>query len=306
MTLLRWPGSKADDAARIADILTMVPLVEGARFFEPFLGAGHVAQQLLKPTGLQRRLAATKIASFRLSDSTFPLIAAWEAARMFPSRTADVLIAAYGAGGVRDLKVAEHIFDRAVTQRWLRPPEARAASWAPPDVVLPAAWLLFVINTCFNGLYRVDQTGAFNAPFGKRQPNLDEIVIRLHAFSELLAGQPVELSCADFELAVADAKHGDLVYLDPPYTPKSKTSSFAGYTGDGFGELDRDRLARTFNQLVERGCRVALSDADVPEVRARYGEHHLIPLSENRAVAARSSSRAPTPTLLIVPKRMAP
>lgn len=303
MTLLRWPGSKADDAERIAKMLADNARTHAhrkIRYFEPFLGAGHVWKAIAADAWV-----SLNALEYRLSDSTFPLIAAWEAARMFPRRTCDVLLAAYGAGGVRDLKVAEHIFDRAVTQRWLRPPEARAASWAPPDIVLPAAWLLYVINTCFNGLYRVDQTGAFNAPFGKRQPNLDEIVLRIHAFSELLAGKPVELSCADFELAVADAKEGDLVYLDPPYTPKSKTSSFAGYTGDGFGELDRDRLARTFNLLVERGCFVALSDADVPEVRARYGEHHLIPLSETRAVAARSSSRAPTPTLLIVPKRMA-
>lgn len=304
MTLLKWPGSKAEDAPYIANILT--PPEKGARYFEPFLGAGHVAQRLFAMHH------ENEIRSFHLSDATFPLIAAWEAARRFPRNTVEVLIAAYGAGtfaksnGGRDLAAAKQIFDSAITQRWLRPRESKAASWAPPNVVLPAAWLLYVINTCFNGLYRVDQAGAFNAPFGKRAPDLDEIAIRLHTFSNKLVGLPIELSCIDFELAVADAGSGDLVYFDPPYTPKSRTASFTGYTGDGFGDLDRGRLGRVFNRLVTRGCRVALSDADVPEVRERYAEHHFISLSERRSIAAKSASRAATSTVLIVPKWMAP
>lgn len=268
------------------------------RYYEPFLGAGHVAQQLFG----RRRI----IASFHLSDATYPLIAAWEAARRFPGRTADALIAVYGTGLVGDLRVSQHIFDSATNMRWLRPRESNAARWAPPDVVLPATWLLYVINTCFNGLYRVDQAGRFNAPFGKRNPNLDEIVLRLRKFADTLVGCPIELACIDFELATADAREGDLVYFDPPYTPKSKTASFAGYTGDGFGELDRGRMARVFDRLAERGCRVALSDADVPEVRERYADHHFISLSERRAIAAKSTSRSATPTVLIVPKWMAP
>lgn len=144
----------------------------------------------------------------------------------------------------------------------------------PPYVM--AAWLIYMNKTCFNGLYRVNQKGEFNVSFGDyANPKiLDEENLR--ACSRAL--QDVELYDSDFEAPinlgskVGDIECGDLVYLDPPYVPVSKTASFTGYTCDGFSETDQRRLADEAHLLKSRGVHVVLTNSDAPLVRELYPE----------------------------------
>lgn len=46
----------------------------------------------------------------------------------------------------------------------------------------------------------------------------------------------------DFEMVLETAKKGEFIYLDPPYDPVSITSSFTGYSLDGFNREDQERL----------------------------------------------------------------
>lgn len=123
-----------------------------------------------------------------------------------------------------------------------------------------AARLIYINKTCFNGLYRVNSKGQFNVSIGKfvKPPMIcDEVNLR--ACSEALQG--VELMAVDFRDSLKGAAPDDLVYCDPPFLPASKTSSFVGYTSEGFGPVDHLELAAKLARLRREGVRVMLSNA---------------------------------------------
>lgn len=63
------------------------------------------------------------------------------------------------------------------------------------------------------------------------------------------------------------------MYFDPPYVPMSATASFTHYTGQTFGPDDQRRLARLFDELMERGVYVMLSNSHTPLSRELYAAH---------------------------------
>src|SRR5579864_3453451 len=129
-------------------------------------------------------------------------------------------------------------------------------NWLPSTPVESAARLIFLNKTCYNGLYRVNSRGEFNVPFGryKKPKILDAQNVR--AISKTLKDTNAQLRSSDYKSALSSCGKNDFVYLDPPYQPKSKTSSFTDYAPGGFSEVDQRELAEEFERLVERGCKV--------------------------------------------------
>lgn len=121
---------------------------------------------------------------------------------------------------------------------------------------------IFLNRTCYNGLYRLNRKGQFNAPFGFYQNPLICDPDNLRAVSHAL--QDVELAQGDFADVLARTEPGDLVYFDPPYVPVSATASFTHYTGQSFGEPEQRRLADLFFALADRGVNVMLSNSRTP------------------------------------------
>jgi DNA adenine methylase len=131
-----------------------------------------------------------------------------------------------------------------------------------------AARTIFLNRTCYNGLYRLNRKGQFNAPFGHYKNPLICDPENLRAVSRAL--QDVELAVGDFGDVLGRAEPGDFVYFDPPYVPVSATASFTHYTGQTFGENEQRRLAKTFFELVERGVSVMLSNSRTPLAESLY------------------------------------
>lgn len=127
---------------------------------------------------------------------------------------------------------------------------------------------IFVNRTCYNGLYRLNRKGQFNAPFGHYKNPLICDPENLRAVSRALTH--VELRNGDFADVLTQAEPGDLVYFDPPYVPVSATASFTHYTGQTFGEAAQRRLAEVFFALAERGVFAMLSNSYTPLVRELY------------------------------------
>ncbi|MFH0900057.1 MAG: DNA adenine methylase [Pseudomonadota bacterium] len=115
-----------------------------------------------------------------------------------------------------------------------------------------ARW--FVLNRlAFNGLWRFNRKGGFNAPYGGderagRIPKGHEIVAAGMAFAN------AKLTAGDFEATLVRAKvrASDLVVLDPPYTRESYT----GYTGAGFNTKDHERLLLAAVDCARKGAAV--------------------------------------------------
>lgn len=135
-----------------------------------------------------------------------------------------------------------------------------------------AARTIFLNKAGFNGLYRVNRQGRFNSPWCKnpRVKVCDEENLTL--CSELVRTTKTAVECLDFEAAEHLVGPGALVYLDPPYLPRSRTSCFGAFTADKFTREDHGRLARFAARLVERGCHVVVSESDDEEVASLYRE----------------------------------
>jgi len=87
-------------------------------------------------------------------------------------------------------------------------------------------------KTCFNGLYRVNNAGEFNSPFGNyRNPNIVNAPV-LRAVSAYFNSADIRMTTMDYAEVLKNVPRGAFVYLDPPYDPVSETASFTGYSVD--------------------------------------------------------------------------
>lgn len=152
-----------------------------------------------------------------------------------------------------------------------------------------AALFIYLNKTCFNGLHRVNRKGEFNVPAGRyKNPRiLDEQTLR--AASAALQG--ADIRCTTFEELIDAARPGDFVYFDPPYEPKSETANFTTYARDGFTRDDQRRLHDVFRELDRRGCRLMLSNSDVPFIRYLYRAWRIDTVAAPRAVNCNGRGR---------------
>jgi DNA adenine methylase len=271
---VKWAGGKWSLLPQIAPLL---PDVTGRTYREPFLGGGAVFFHLRGSSPPARAV---------LSDALTDLIGAYEAVRDQPERLVTELET------LRDLHSKTHFY--RVRDFF----NARGKG----EPVLRAAWLIYLNKTCFNGLFRTNRSGEFNVPIGRfTKPR---IVDRSRLLAASAALQGIELLNQPFERLLHDAKKGDVIYLDPPYVPLSRTSNFAAYSLGAFGPEEQERLAEVFRKLDKRGCMLALSNSDTPEVRRLYQGFEIQPIRAARSIGSRGASRGTVTELLVRnPKR---
>lgn len=262
---LKWAGGKS---RLISQYKPYLPDLDGIRrYYEPFIGSAALFFHLQPPAA-------------HLSDRNKRLIEVFEVVR----DDVEALIEA----------LQPHKNEKAYYY------EVRAQDPADLTKVQRAGRLIYMNKTCYNGLYRENQKGEFNVPFGRyKRPKICDKP-RLRAASKALQG--VHLAAADFEEAVTGACEGDFIYFDPPYVPLNATSSFTSYSRFGFDEDDHRRLAETYRCLHRQGCRVMLSNSSAPLVYELYDipEFHLIPVQASRSINSKADQRGPVTELLIV------
>jgi DNA adenine methylase len=160
-----------------------------------------------------------------------------------------------------------------------------------------AARFLYLNKTAFNGLFRVNQSGGFNVPFGRyTNPTICDSDNLQEAAKAL---QGVTIECQDFSLSVSSAQAGDVIYFDPPYLPKSSTANFVSYTKEGFGVKEHQRLAQLYKDLAGRGVSVLLSNADLPTVRKLYQEFQIDSIQAKRSINSDGDKRGLVGEVLI-------
>jgi DNA adenine methylase len=262
---LKWAGGKS---RLIVDYAAHLPRVETIRrYIEPFIGSAALFFHL-------------QPARARLADCNHKLIEVYEVVR----DDVEALIC-----GLQPHKNEKKHYYRV-----------RAQDPRLLDKVERAARIIYMNKTCYNGLYRENQRGQFNVPFGRyKRPRIcDEG--RLRAASQALQG--VELFAGDFADAVADAGEGDFVYFDPPYVPLNATSNFTSYSRFGFDDGDHRRLAATVDALTARGCQVMLSNSAAPLVYELYDRpgYTLKHIEARRNINSKSDGRGPVTELLIL------
>ena len=157
--------------------------------------------------------------------------------------------------------------------------------------VQKAARILYLNKTCYNGLFRVNNAGEFNSPFGNyRNPNIVNAPT-LRAVNSYLNTATVHLSSTDYAEVLKTLPKGTFVYLDPPYDPVSDTSSFTGYSKGGFTRNDQIRLRECCDDLNARGLKFMLSNSATDFIKEQYSAYHITVVQAKRAVNSDSTKR---------------
>ncbi len=157
--------------------------------------------------------------------------------------------------------------------------------------VQKAARVLYLNKTCFNGLYRVNNAGEFNSPFGNyRNPNIVNAPV-LKAVSAYFNSADIHMTVMDYAEVLENVPRGAFVYLDPPYDPVSETASFTGYSRGGFSREDQIRLRECCDDLNARGIKFMLSNSATEFIMDQYAEYNITIVKAKRAVNSVASKR---------------
>jgi DNA adenine methylase len=155
----------------------------------------------------------------------------------------------------------------------------------PQDPIDRAARFVYLNQTSWNGLWRVNRWGEYNVPWGQR-PFRGFTTTQLTGYRAVLRTAKIE--AIDFREALERPKAGDFVYLDPPYLPLSETSKFFLYTEKRFRAPDLRELAGICEAFTSRGVNWVLSNRDTPLVRELFGHARIVGLTAKRSVAAQN------------------
>ncbi|MEM7760930.1 MAG: DNA adenine methylase [Cyanobacteria bacterium P01_A01_bin.40] len=267
---LKWAGGKRQ---LLSEIHKFVP-TKYTEYYEPFVGAGAV-------------LFSLQPEKCTINDTNRELINCYQVIRDQPEELIQ-LCQQHQANNskeyyynLREQDRQDDFKDRSPTER--------------------AARIIYLNKTCFNGLFRVNSSGQFNVPYGKyKNPTIaDPAVIK--AISAYLNQAQVSILNGDFAQAVARAKKGAFIYFDPPYHPLSDTSSFTGYSMNGFGEEEQIRLKELCDGLTAKGCQVLASNSAAPLIKSLYDDpnYEILEVKATRAINTVVSKRGRINELLI-------
>lgn len=263
--VVKWVGGKTK---LLPELLARMPENFG-RYYEPFAGGA----------ALFFRLAPRRAV---LADANHDLVGLYTAIKK------DVSAVIRCLGLHRDSHDESHYYETRT--RW----NDREVSWSTPE---RAAAFIYLNKTCFNGLWRVNRSGAFNVPIGRYTDPPICVPEALRAAQQVLSR--AEIRRADYRTAVADAKAGDFLYFDPPYDPVTTTANFTSYTADVFGAEEQRALADTARALVAKGCMVMLSNSDTPFMRSIYKGFRVERVKCPRAINSNAAKRGDVDELII-------
>jgi modification methylase len=275
---VHWPGGKGqllDACAAHFPPLDQIPC-----YFEPFLGGGAVFFYLVR--------AAAHPVSAVLNDLSRPLVTLYEALRDHVEELVEVLgqhQETLEAGSAEERKDYYYTTRSAFNERLGECSVSQAAR-------------MYFLNRCaFNGLWRVNSKGEFNAPIGTNRPlSVDESNLR--ACSRAL--QKAVLIRGDFEAALHGVFPGAFVYFDPPYLPLSETSSFTAFTREGFPEEEHVRLAEVFRDCVRRGAYCLLSNSYCDRTLELYSDFEIVTVQARRSINSKGRRRGSIPEALVI------
>ena len=290
--LLKWAGGKR----QLLPALRQHYPASFDRYVEPFLGSGAVFFDLLSAGRLHGRAAT-------LADANPDLIGCYQAVRDQPEA---VIAALSGLQREHRARGSECYYEvRDCRFNPARAEGARNSAAGRYDAEL-AAMFIYLNRTGFNGLFRLNRSGAFNVPAGRyTEPTICD-PDHVRSVARALSADGVSLECTPFEKVLTDARDGDFIYCDPPYAPVSRTAHFAHYTAGGFSESDHRRLLEALIAAARRGATILLSNSSAPAMVKAYTASpvteaglvmHRVPA--RRAINSRAAFRGPVDELIV-------
>ena len=257
--VLKWVGGKR----QLLDVLNSLMPDKYTAYCEPFLGGGALFFYLQPKTAFVNDINDELIRVYRVIKNDV-----------------EALIAA-----LQDFKnEANHFYS---VRDWDRDKE----KYISLSDVQKAARVLYLNKTCYNGLFRVNNAGEFNSPFGNyRNPNIVNAPT-LRAVQSYLNSATVQISSFDYRQVLKALPKGSFVYLDPPYDPISETANFTGYSRGGFSQVDQIALRSACDELNARGIKFMLSNSATDFIKEQYAAYHITIVQAKRAINSDSTKR---------------
>ena len=264
---IQWVGGKREMISQYQEFLPK----KFKKYYEPFLGGGAMFFHLQPENAI-------------LSDNNKELIKAYEGVRDNPEEIIKLL---------KELR-SKHSLELYTKIRNLDREINIFESLNSAEI---GARMIYLNQTCFNGLYRVNQKSQFNVPIGSSLNRLicDENTIR--SVSKVL--KKITIQESDFETSVRKAQSGDFIYLDPPYYPISAYSDFTRYTKEKFYQEDQVRLKKEIDRLSKIGCKVMVSNSDCDFIKDLYKGYKLHKVYSGRTLNCKKDQRGKVSELFI-------
>ncbi|MDL2315432.1 DNA adenine methylase [Bacteroidales bacterium OttesenSCG-928-C19] len=265
---LKWVGGKRQ---LIPSIVAHLPKnIREYNYVEPFIGGGAVFFHLQPQNAI-------------INDLNKELINVYE---VIKNNLEELIL---------DLKTHKNESDYFYQIRALD----RNCEFANLTSVQRASRIIYLNKTCFNGLYRVNNAGEFNAPFGRyKNPNIiNEPTLK--AVHKYLNANNIQISSKDYSEILNELDKKSFVYLDPPYHPISESSNFTGYVQGGWNIFDQTDLKTACDELDKKGIKFLLSNSSSGIIKDLYRDYKISIVKANRAINSNGADRGEVDEVLI-------
>lgn len=257
---LRWAGSKR----QLVPALTKYWSADYKRYIEPFLGSGSLFFGIAPKKSI-------------ISDSNIELINVFKTVKDSPEQVWHMLS--------KMPKSRENYY------------AVRASLIEEVDTFSRAVKFIYLNRFCFNGLYRTNNKGVFNVPYGGERsgsiPSLEDFIV----ISRILKN--TKIVSGDFDLVLKkNVKAGDFVYLDPPYILKN-VRIFSEYGPVIFNDDDFQRLRLVLDYIDETKAKFVMSYAYDVELLKIFSKWKIEIVNARRNIASLSGSRKITDEMII-------
>lgn len=253
--VLKWVGGKRQ---LLKEILPLIPN-DISTYYEPFVGGGAVL------FSLQPKKA-------HINDYNIELINVYKIIMNNPNDLIKIL------EDHEEKNNAEYFYKIRQLDR--------TSDYKNLSAVERAARIIYLNKTCYNGLYRVNQAGQFNSPYGKyRNPNIINSPT-IKALNNYFNNNQITITSGDYKDSLKNIRTNTktFVYLDPPYYPLSTSSSFTGYTDNGFGEKQQIELKNECDKLNNKGIKFLLSNSSCDFIDELYKNDYNIKIIKAKRV----------------------
>lgn len=251
---LKWAGGKRQLIPILEENLPkdIKGSKEIALYAEPFIGGGALLFHLLSNYKIKRSI---------INDINPDLMITYFTVQQYP----EYLIEELSSIEKEYTKLGEEKRREYYYDRLRKPFNEIITSFEDKNrqLFVKKASLLIALNRlCFNGLFRQNSKGEFNVPMGRyKEPQILDKENILNS-SKLLKN--TEIYCGTYNKIKLDDDYDkrNLIYLDPPYRPLSKTSSFTKYSKEDFNDEDQKELAKYVKEMRKKGFNILLSNSD--------------------------------------------
>ena len=275
---LKWVGGKTKLLSELEKNLPKKLTKRSFNYVEPFLGGGAVFFHLVQKFNIEKAY---------LNDLNSKLIDVYEDVR---DKNTEL---------IQQLKKIESDYYSSNDKKSFFLDQREKFNFSKKSIQ-KSGLFIFLNKTGFNGMYRENSKGEYNIPFGQMKNPLICNKDLLEKTSKLLKDKEVIFSSKSFEKVAANDKEV-FYYLDPPYRPISKTSSFTDYTKSSFNDKTQFALKEYCDKIDQKGNFFMQSNSysDDGFFQNLYKNRKIKTLKVMRTISADGSKRNKTKEIII-------